>query len=116
MISDPRVACVHSRKSVWLCGVLAAGTLCLALVGCSKPPRATTPEAMHLIQLVYTATNTRNARRLENCRQHFQQLVAENKLGEAEQAEFDRILATAEAGQWEQAQQASLRLAEAQVR
>ncbi|MFO1066855.1 MAG: hypothetical protein U0892_23620 [Pirellulales bacterium] len=54
--------------------------------------------------------------RLEKCRERLTELIDDKKLSPREQAAFERILAAAEAGRWEEAQNDSLAFAQAQIR
>lgn len=97
-------------KLVLLCGCIMFSS------GCSSHPEVTSPEALQLIKLVYTAANTHNVDRLKACRERFNELVDSGKLSPAEQRSFESIIADAEQGDWETAQNQSLNFARSQLR
>lgn len=99
----------------WLTIVLLFVTL-LTTSGCGSHPEVSSPESLMLIKLVYTAANTRSPQRLEKCRERLTELIQDKKLSPREQTAFERIVAAAEAGRWEDAQNDSLAFAQAQIR
>ncbi len=96
--------------------VCVVGCLLLLMAGCRERPQVTSRHSLDLIKQVYTACNTRNPERLARCRQKYDQLVAQGELSDAEQASFQRILQSADSGDWPAAQSASLQFARDQVR
>ncbi|MCC6511329.1 MAG: hypothetical protein IT423_19665 [Pirellulaceae bacterium] len=96
--------------------VCVVGCLWLLIAGCREHPQVTSRHSLDLIKQVYTACNTRNPERLTRCRQKYDQLVAQGELSDAEQASFQRILQSADSGDWPAAQSASLQFARDQVR
>jgi hypothetical protein len=96
--------------------VLLLLVLTLALSSCREHPRVTSRESLDLIKQVYTACNTRNAARLTKCEAAYAELVEKGLLSAEEQKSFERILQTAQSGDWAAAQASSLQFARDQVR
>jgi hypothetical protein len=84
--------------------------------GCRQYPEVSSKEALTLLKQLYTACNTRDPARLSRVEQRVEKVAREGKLTPKEQDAFRRILARAKAGDWKQAEQASFRFAQDQVR
>ncbi len=89
---------------------------CLLASGCREHPKVTSRESQDLIKQFYTACNTRNIERLNECQTKLQQLETEGAISPAESESFNRILQQARAGDWSNAQANSLQFARDQVR
>jgi hypothetical protein len=79
-------------------------------------PPVSSPESLVLIKQVYTACNTKDPARLAQAEQRLEKLLRDSKLTSAEESAYRRILALAREGAWEQAERASFRFAQDQVR
>lgn len=78
-------------------------------------PPVTSPEALTLIKLLYTACNTRDAGKLDDVESRVQVLVESKSISAAERKSFEQIIAQARRGAWDAAQRNSLRFAEDQL-
>lgn len=99
-----------------LCAILFMACLLLYWPGCRQYPEATSAESMKLMKLLYAACNTRDAVRLRRAEQRLEQVIRAGKMTEREQESFRKILNLARDGEWEQAEKASFRFAQDQVR
>ena len=90
--------------------------LLISLAGCREYPRVTSRASLDLIKQVYTACNTANVERLAKCKEEIAELIASGELTPSEQQSFERIIALADAGQWQAASAESLQFAQDQVR
>jgi hypothetical protein len=97
-------------------GVLTVLVLFVWWPGCRQYPRVTSKESLRLMKLLYTACNTRDPVRLATVEQGVEKSTREGKLTETEQNAFRYILDLARSSHWEQAEKASLRFAQDQVR
>ncbi len=70
----------------------------VTMLGCSRYPEVTSPEAQEFIQQIYTACNTRDVERLKICEEKLATLVDAKQVGQAEQKEFQRIIDMARRG------------------
>lgn len=84
--------------------------------GCSKHPKATSRDSLDFIKQVYTACNTRDAKRLVACEKRLAELESEKKISVDEVKSFQRVIDIASKGDWEAAQSMALRFAQDQVR
>ncbi len=107
-----------SRRARWL-GALAAGLFVpLALVwwpGCRQYSPVTSRESLGLMQLLYTACNTKDPVRLAKVESGLEKLAREGKMAPEERRGFDRILAMAKANDWAAAEAAAFKFAQDQV-
>jgi hypothetical protein len=102
----------------WMIGVLALLTILLVIVwwpGCRYYPTVTSREGMQLMKLLYAACNTRDELRLTKVEEGVEKLTNEGKLTPSEREAFDKIIATAKAGDWKAAEKACFRFAQDQV-
>lgn len=84
--------------------------------GCRSFPPPSSPEALKLVQQLYTACNTRSPERLAQVEQQLDELLREGKISREEHRAASRIIDQANAGNWDAAAQRSLRFAQDQVR
>jgi len=85
-------------------------------VGCSQHPKATSRDSMDLIKQVYTACNTKNAKRLSACEERLAALESEGKVSKEEVKSFRKVLDLAGKGEWESAQTMAMQYAKDQIR
>jgi len=97
------------------CAVMLIAVLSL-FAGCSQHPKASSRESLEFIQQVFTACNTKNAKRLAACEERLVKLQAEEKISKEEIKSFERVLAIASKGDWESAQDIALCFAKDQAR
>ncbi len=87
----------------------------LALVWVWMPratyPKVTSPESDKILRLLGTACGSRSPERLQNVKD----VIAKTQLPPEELQAFEQIIALADDGRWEQAQQASRDMATDQV-
>lgn len=112
---DGDVAGLRLRSLAGVAVALAVPVVVVWWPGCRQYPTATSPEAMVLIKMLYTACNTRDPSRLERVERGVELAAREGKLSPAERQAFEGIIAGARRGDWESARRASLRFAEDQV-
>ncbi len=84
--------------------------------GCSRHPNATSRESMEFIKQVYTACNTKNAKRLALCKDRLAELESEGKISKEEIKSFKIVLDLAGKGEWESAQSMAMKYAQDQIR
>jgi hypothetical protein len=101
------------RVTIFVAAILVASAFC---VGCSKHPKATSRDSLEYIKQVYTACNTKNAKRLAACEDRLIELESEGKISQQEIKSFLIVLETAKKGDWESAQTMALKYAQDQVR
>lgn len=107
-----------SRRARWLGGLAVALFVPLALVwwpGCRQYSPVTSRESLGLMQLLYTACNTRDPVRLAKVETGLEKLAREGKMGPDERGGFERILAMAKASEWAKAEAAAFKFAQDQV-
>ncbi len=75
----------------------------------------TSPESLKLLQLLNTACNTQDEKRLAVAEQQFAKLDREGKLSAGEKTGYERIIGLARAGQWKTAEEEAMRMARDQV-
>ena len=114
---DQRCGRADKRMLGWWIALLVAG---VGLWYVWSPrwrqyPPVTSPEALTLIKVLYTACNTRNAAQLLEIEATLKKLSETNSITSVERASFERILTLAKQEQWDAAQRASLRFAEDQM-
>lgn len=97
------------------CVVILMAHLSL-FAGCTQHPKATSRESLEFIKQVYTACNTKNAKRLAACEERLAQLESEEKISKEEIKSFQRVFAIASNGDWESAQNLAFQFAKDQVR
>lgn len=85
------------------------------LFGCGRHPKATSRESLDFIKQVYTACNTKNAKRLAACEERLTELETAEKISIEEVNSFKRVLNIASKGEWETAQSMALKYAQDQV-
>lgn len=93
--------------------LLIASAFC---AGCSQHPKATSRESLDLIKQVYTACNTKNAKRLAACEERLAELESEGKISKEEVKSFRKVLEVASKGDWESAQTIAMKYARDQIR
>ena len=102
----------------WSLAALAVLLIGLAVVwwprGHKYPP-ATSREAYVLMDALHTACNTKNAGSLDKIEAWIAREKAEGKLGAGEEDAFARIIATARAGGWSEADGEAVRFSQDQV-
>jgi hypothetical protein len=102
----------------WLVGALAVLTVALLVVwwpGCRQYPPVSSRESLGAMKLLYSACNTRDPARLDRVERTVQGLARDGKVTPAERESFERIVATARAGDWERAEDAAFKFAQDQV-
>ena len=97
------------------CAVMLVVSLSL-VAGCREHPKVTSRESQEFIKQVYTACNTKDAKRLAACEERFAELKSKEKIGKEEINSFQRVLEMASKGDWESAQDMALQFAKDQVR
>ena len=80
-----------------------------------KYPPATSREAYIIMDALHTACNTKNSGSLDKIEAYIAREKAEGKLGAAEEDAFARIIATARAGRWSEADREAFRFSQDQV-
>ena len=105
----------HLQGSAYRIGLLLLIGASL-LVGCSRHPKATSRDSLDFIKQVYTACNTKNAKRLATCEERLAELESEGKISAEEIRSFKKVLDVASKGDWESAQTMALKYAQDQVR
>lgn len=99
-----------------LCAALVLHVIPIVTIsGCRDYPRVATAEAQVLIQKFYTACNTKNDDRLNDCKKTFETLKAANRLTPGEIEGFEKIISLATDDQWSSAANEAMRFAEDQV-
>lgn len=107
-----------SPRVRWLGGIALFLLVPLVVVwwpGCRQYPPVTSREALGLMQLLYTACNTKDPVRLSRVESGLDKLAREGKLSAGEAAGFDRILGMAKSGDWTSAEAAAFKFARDQV-
>lgn len=105
-------------KLRWLLGVVVLLAVPLVIIwwpGCREYPPASSPEALEVMKLVYTACNTRSEQRLTEAEKKASQLAQEGKLSAQEQALIGEWITKARAGGWDEVADAAFRYFEDQV-
>lgn len=107
----------HCRRriAVWC---LASTLGCVMLFhGCGRSyPRMETYEAVQLIAALRTACSSQNAQRLERAATIIEQEFQAGALSEPQYQALRDVIATAEAGNWKDAEQMCHRFQKAQIR
>ena len=106
------------RRLLWMLGIGGALLVPLAVVwwpGCRQYPAVSSRESLALMRLVYSACNTKDPARLAQAERRLAELDRQGKVTPEEKAGFDRIIGTAKAGKWEDAEKASFKFAQDQV-
>lgn len=106
------------RRVRWLGGLAALLLVPLVVIwwpGCRQYPPVTSRESLTLMQLLYTACNTKDPVRLAKVEQGMEKLTRDGKLSADERAGFERIVATAKGGDWPRAEAAAFKFAQDQV-
>ncbi len=80
-----------------------------------KYPPATSREAYIIMDALHTACNTKNSDSLDKIEAYIAREKAEGKLGAAEEDAFARIIATARASRWSEADREVFRFSQYQV-
>lgn len=101
----------RARIMIWL--VL---TLLLVTVGCERMPQASSRETIHLLSALRTACSAERPDRLAEVREQVEEAYGDQRLSDAEYEKFIQIIETADAGEWEAAEQACFRFQRAQLR
>ena len=104
---------IPRRVTLFVVAILVTSAFCM---GCNKHPKATTRDSLEYIKQVYTACNTKNAKRLAACEERLVELESESKISQQEIKSFRIVLETANKGDWESAQTMALKYAQDQVR
>jgi len=105
-------------RLVWSLAALAILLIGLAVVywpAGRKYPPATSREAYVIMDALHTACNTKNSGSLDKIEVYIAREKAEGKLGAAEEDVFARIIATARAGRWSEADREAFRFSQDQV-
>jgi len=102
----------------WPLAALAVLLVALAVVvwprGHKYPP-ATSREGYILMDALHTACNTKNSASLDKIETWIARERAEGKVGVDEEGAFARIIATARAGRWSEADREAVRFSQDQV-
>lgn len=96
-------------------GLVLALLFCF-LSGCRSYPEVSSRESLELIKLVYTACNTRDRERLEECEKQLEELSLAGKIGTREMDAFRKTIDLAKNDDWEMAQNQALKFAQDQIR
>ncbi len=116
--SNSSVADRPSSRLLWPLAALAVLIIGLAAIwwprGHKYPP-ATSREAYVIMDALHTACNTKNAASLGKIETWIVREKADGKLGAGEEDAFARIIATARAGQWSDADSEAVRFSQDQV-
>ncbi len=83
--------------------------------GCRSYPKVSSKESLLLVRMLNTACNTQDAKRLQAAEERLAQLVAAGQVTTEEQQAFAEIVKQAQAGQWQQAEAAALKMAQDQA-
>ena len=105
-------------RLLWPLAALAVLLIGLAVVywpAGRKYPPATSREAYVIMDALHTACNTKNSGSLDKIEAYIAREKAEGKLGAAEEDAFARIIATARAGRWSEADREAFRFSQDQV-
>ncbi|WP_425616950.1 hypothetical protein NA78x_000615 [Anatilimnocola sp. NA78] len=94
--------------------VLLVGIACFSLAGCSRPP-AVQHDHLPLISSLRTACSARNTTWLAGVKRAVAERQTAGKMSVDERAHFDKLIAQAEAGEWETAERACLKFEQAQL-
>jgi hypothetical protein len=101
-----------------LIGAVVLLTVPLAVVwwpGCRQYPPVTSREALKVVQLLNSASNTKVPKRLADAERRLADLDRQGKLSPGEKAGFENIVGLAKAGKWEDAERAAFQFAQDQV-
>jgi len=79
-------------------------------------PEVSSRESLQLMKLLYSACNTKDTTRLNKVETDLKKLIAQGKVSEVEQTAYIKIITMAKEGNWKEAEAASFRFAEDQVR
>lgn len=107
-----------ATQRAWLWrGVLAAfaGGACYMLASWWSRPPAVEHENLKYIRLLRTAVSAERPDWVANVRVALDQRVAENAMSQAERSHFNRILALADARNWQEAHRMCFEFEEAQL-
>jgi hypothetical protein len=99
-------------------GLLALSAAAVALglwLNRRQYPPVTSREALHALQLLNTACNTRDGKRLADAERRLADLDRQGKLSPGEKVGFEAIVGLAKAGRWAEAEAAAFRMAQDQV-
>ena len=105
-------------RLLWQLAALAVLLIGLAVIywpAGRKYPPATSREAYIIMDAVHTACNTKNSSSLDKIEAYIAREKAKGKLGAAEEDAFTRIIATARAGRWSEAEREAFRFSQDQV-
>ncbi len=105
-------------RLAWSLATLTILLIGLAVVywrGARKYPPATSREAYVIMDALHTACNTKNSGSLDKIEAYIAREKAEGKLGAGEEEAFARIIATARAGGWSEADREAFRFSQDQV-
>ena len=103
------------RRLVGALGLLTVPLVIVWWPGCRQYPPVTSREALTLLRLLNTACNTRDPVRLAEAERQLADLDRQGKLSAKEKAAFEKIVARARAGEWEEAEAAAFKMAQDQV-
>ena len=106
------------KRVRWLGGIAAVLLAPLVVIwwpGCRQYSPVTSREALGLMQLLYTACNTKDPARLAKVETGIGKLTREGKMTPDERDGFDRIIAMAKANDWSRAEAAAFKFAQDQV-
>ena len=81
--------------------------------GCERMPTMTSGETMRLLTAMRTACSAKSPEHLEEVRQKVEEARQDKRLSDAEYEKLTEIIATANAGNWEAAEQACFRFQKA---
>lgn len=95
---------------------LACVVYVTGLAGCGSYPKVTSRESLDFIKQVYTACNTRNAKRLMACEMQLETLSRSGKISNEEMVAFGKVIELAKNEDWDEAQNQALKFAKDQVR
>ncbi len=109
----PRAAASRAACSRWI--PLAVPILLSTVGGCRPAPQVPAANLVYSAAL-RTAANTRDSRRLETVRQRIDRDHAAGLITADEYSHYTAILAAADAGRWNEAEQAALRFRRSQLR
>jgi hypothetical protein len=106
----------RQRKLIAIMLVLALIAAYLWWPSFKTYPEVTSRESLQLMKLLYTACNTQDVNRLNKVEADLQKLVTAKKMTTTEQDAFTRNITLAKNGAWKDAEKASFKFAQDQVR
>jgi len=107
-----------NRRRFWFLGVALILAIPVAIIwwpNWRQYPAVTSQESLQTMKLLYTACNTKDVARLKQVEERVEKMTRAEKLSDAEQKAFAKILVLANSGAWDRAEKAAFRFAQDQV-